>query len=123
VNDIATVTLNGKRLGVVWTAPWRIDITGAVVAGTNQLEVAVANTWANRLIGDEEEPADVTWEIGDEKMKGGYFLKEFPDWFLKKEPRPTKQRYTFTTWNYFHDKGTKLLPSGLMGPVKVVAEG
>jgi hypothetical protein len=123
VKDIATVTLNGKKVGVVWTAPWRIDISGALVGGTNRLEVAVANTWANRLIGDEQEEPDVIWEIGDPKMKGGYFLKEFPDWFLKKEPRPSKERYTFTTWNYFHDEGAKLLPSGLMGPVRVVIEG
>jgi hypothetical protein len=123
VRDIATVTLNGRRLGVVWTAPWRIDISPVVNVGTNRLEIAVTNTWANRLIGDEQEEADVTWTAGDPVLKGGYFLKEFPDWFLKKQPRPSKERYTFTTWNYFHDKSAKVRPSGLLGPVRVIAEG
>jgi hypothetical protein len=122
VKDIATVSVNGKQLGVVWTAPWRIDISSAVVAGVNKVEIAVANTWANRLIGDEQEPADITWEMGDPVLKGGYFLKELPEWFLKKQPRPSKNRYTFTTWNYFHDPKSPLLPSGLLGPVRLIAE-
>jgi hypothetical protein len=121
VKNLASITLNGKKVGVLWTAPWRIDISSAVIAGENRFEIAVTNVWANRLIGDEQEPADVVWEIGDPKMKGGYFLKEFPDWFLRKEPRPSTGRYTFTTWNYFHKKDSPLSPSGLLGPVRVIA--
>jgi hypothetical protein len=123
VKHIATVTVNEKDLGVVWTSPWRIDITSAVVAGKNEIEIAVANVWANRLIGDEQEPADVAWQAGDPILKGGYFMKELPDWFLKNEPRPSPGRYTFTTWNYFHDKNTPLQSSGLLGPVRVISEG
>jgi hypothetical protein len=122
VKDIATVTVNGKRLGVVWTAPWRIDISSAVVPGNNQVEIAVANTWANRLIGDEQEPADITWAMGDPVLKGGYFLKELPKWFLAKQPRPSSKRYTFTTWNYFHNIHTPLLAAGLLGPVRLVVD-
>lgn len=122
VKEIATVTVNGRKLGVVWTAPWRIDISSAIIPGDNKVEIAVANVWANRLIGDEQQPADFLWEIGDPKLKGGYFMKEFPDWFLKREPRSSKGRYTFTTWNYFHDKNTPLFPSGLLGPVQIIAE-
>jgi len=122
VKHIAAVTVNGKKLGVVWTAPWRIDISPAVVAGENRIEIAVTNVWANRLIGDEQEPPDIAWQMGDPTLKGGYFLKELPDWFLKNEPRPSRGRYTFTTWNYFHNKDTPLLPSGLMGPVQLFAE-
>jgi hypothetical protein len=122
VKYIAAVTINGKKVGVVWTSPWRIDISSAAVAGENHIEIAVANVWANRLIGDEQEPADVTWQMGDPVLKGGYFLKELPDWFLKNETRPSKDRYTFTTWNYFHDKNAPLLPSGLLGPVQIIAE-
>jgi hypothetical protein len=121
VKEIATVTVNGQKLGVVWTAPWRIDITSAAQAGANQIEIAVANTWANRLIGDEHEPLDFVWTEGDPKMKGGYFMRAFPEWFLKNEPRPSKGRFTFTTWNYFHDQ-QNLLPAGLLGPVKVLVE-
>ena len=50
--EIAEVTLNGKRLGLAWLPPYRIEISGAVHAGTNQLEIRVANLWANRLNGD-----------------------------------------------------------------------
>jgi hypothetical protein len=121
VKHLATITMNGKKLGVVWTAPWHIDISSATLPGMNTIEIAVANVWANRLIGDEQQPADVVWEEGDPKLGGGYFMKQFPEWFLQKEPRPSKGRYTFTTWNYFHDKNSPLAPSGLMGPVKLQA--
>ena len=57
VHDMARVRLNGKDLGVVWCAPWRVEVTGAIKAGDNQLEIEVVNRWANRLIGDKQ-PAD-----------------------------------------------------------------
>jgi hypothetical protein len=121
VNHLATVTVNGKRLGVVWTAPWSIDITDAAVAGENRIEIAVANVWANRLIGDQQEPDDCLWQAGDPNFHSGYSLKEFPEWFLKRQPRPSQGRYAFTTWNYF-DKDSPLVPSGLLGPVEVMIE-
>ncbi len=121
VNYLATVTVNGKKLGVLWTAPWRIEITGAVRSGENLIEIAVTNVWANRLIGDEQEPPDLIWQQGDPRFHSGQFLKEFPDWFLKQGKRPSSGRFTFTTWNYF-TKDSALSPSGLMGPVKVLIE-
>ena len=122
VDHLATVTVNGKKLGVLWTTPWRIDISSVVKVGANTIEVAVTNVWANRLIGDEKQPSDFVWEHGDTRYSDGLFLKEFPDWFLKHQPRPSKGRYTFTTWNYF-SKDTTLTTSGLMGPVRIVSEG
>jgi hypothetical protein len=121
VNHLATVTVNGKKVGVLWTAPWRIEIGSAAKEGANTIEVAVTNVWANRVMGDEKEPADIVWHPGDTRYSDGAYLKEFPDWFLKREPRPVKSRYTFTTWNYF-TKDVPLTPSGLVGPVKIVAE-
>ena len=50
------MTLNGKRLGVVWLPPFRIEISGAVRAGQNRLEIRVANLWANRLNADSLRP-------------------------------------------------------------------
>lgn len=120
VNCIASIKLNHKDLGIVWTSPWRVKIPSGLLNNTgNELEIEVANVWANRLIGDEHEPSDVEWLPGD-YWKGSY-LKKFPDWFLKKEPRPSKGRYCFTTWNYF-TKESPLVPSGLLGPVKIVKE-
>ena len=123
VKYLAAVMVNGAKLGVLWTPPWRIDITSAAREGENSLELAVTNVWANRLIGDEQEPLDINWQAGDPILKGGYFLKELPDWFLKNEARPSKGRFTFTTWNYFHDRNAPLLPSGLLGPVRIDREG
>jgi hypothetical protein len=54
VKDIAEVTLNGRQLGVLWKHPFVVDVTGALHAGRNQLEVKVTNVWPNRLIGDKQ---------------------------------------------------------------------
>lgn len=52
VKNIAAVSLNGTSLGIVWTAPWRVDITETIREGENMLEIEVINLWPNRLIGD-----------------------------------------------------------------------
>jgi alpha-L-rhamnosidase/Glycosyl hydrolases family 2, sugar binding domain len=121
VRNLAEVTINGKNLGVVWTAPWRVDVTPAIKPGNNEVEVKITNVWANRLIGDEQQPADCIFSPGDPAFNAGSFLKEFPDWFLKGEPRPARERYTFTTWNYF-TKESPLVSSGLLGPLRFVIE-
>jgi len=58
VHEMARVRLNGADLGVLWCAPWRVDISPAVKAGENKLEIEVANLWPNRLIGDAAKPHD-----------------------------------------------------------------
>jgi hypothetical protein len=54
VKNLAEVALNGKPLGILWKAPFRVDVTGALKPGANSLEVGVTNLWVNRLIGDEQ---------------------------------------------------------------------
>ena len=56
VNSMARVRLNGKDLGLIWCAPWRVDISSAVRARKNQLVIEVTNTWNNRLVGDSALP-------------------------------------------------------------------
>ncbi len=56
--NIARVRLNGRDLGVVWTAPWHVEITDAVKEKGNRLEIDVINLWPNRLIGDASLPLE-----------------------------------------------------------------
>jgi hypothetical protein len=58
VRNLATVRVNGRELAALWIAPWQVDITAAVKAGRNTLEIDLVNTWHNRLVGDAGLPAD-----------------------------------------------------------------
>ena len=113
LKNVAEVRLNGKALGIVWCAPWRVEITDAVKAKDNKLEIDVVNLWPNRMIGDEQLPADCEWGSGDWVL-----LKRLPDWFVKGEPR-TSGRHTFMTQKPW-TKNSPLLESGLLGPVKIL---
>lgn len=108
VQVLAEVIVNGTNLGILWCAPFRVDITAAAQPGDNTLEVRVTNLWVNRLIGDEQYPDDSEWN--------GKPLKAWPTWLQEEKPRPSSQRLTFTTWKHW-TKDNALLPSGLLGPV------
>jgi hypothetical protein len=54
VKNLAEVTVNGQSLGVVWHAPFRVDVTRALKPGKNEITVKVVNAWVNRLIGDQQ---------------------------------------------------------------------
>jgi alpha-L-rhamnosidase len=54
VEDLAEVSVNGTSLGVVWHAPYRVDVTKALKPGKNEVTIKVINTWVNRLIGDQQ---------------------------------------------------------------------
>ncbi|MBS1600773.1 MAG: discoidin domain-containing protein [Bacteroidetes bacterium] len=88
VKNIAEVFVNAKSQGILWRKPFRINITSALKAGENKLEIRVTNLWVNRLIGDAQ--PGVTNKI------------------------------TYTTMP-FYQASSKLLPSGLSGPVQIVA--
>nr|KIS31351.1 hypothetical protein TQ38_17895 [Novosphingobium sp. P6W] len=64
VHDMATASINGKPLQPLITAPYRVDITDAVHAGMNELEVVVSNTPQNSMI--------------DPKLPGYKLLKTVP---------------------------------------------
>lgn len=85
VKNIAEVALNGKPVAAAWRKPFRVNVTAALMAGANTLEVKVANVWVNRIIGDQQ-------------------------------PDATK---ITTVQSYRAD--SPLLPSGLLGPVKVIS--
>jgi hypothetical protein len=58
VHEVASVRLNGKDLGVIWSKPAYVDITEAAIKGDNDLEVTVVNLWPNRLKEDESLPKE-----------------------------------------------------------------
>jgi hypothetical protein len=119
LHDIAELTVNGKSVGVLWYPPYKADITPWLKAGDDTVVVHVTTNWANRLIGDEQHPAD--FEIGIDRGENGKAMKAFPDWFVENQPRPVKERKAFTIWYYF-DKDSPLYPAGLIGPVKLVKQ-
>lgn len=106
VKNIARVRLNGKDLGIVWTAPWRVDVSGIIKEKGNELEIEVANLWPNRLIGDATLPKEKRLTVTnvrtyDTMASGTYGC-------VKCEGR----RRT--------GKPAELLPSGLIGPVRLI---
>ncbi|WP_097093727.1 glycosyl hydrolase [Novosphingobium sp. Chol11] len=60
VADVAAIKVNGQDVGSLWKAPYRVEIGHAVHKSTNSLEVRVATTWVNRLIGDAQPGAKKT---------------------------------------------------------------
>jgi hypothetical protein len=120
VRDLVRVVVNGTDLGILWHPPFQRDITAALRPGKNALALAVTNTWHNRLVGDEREPADIEWGPSRGKTLGRP-LRAYPDWFLADRPRPSSGRRTFATWSY-HGPETPLLPSGLVGPVRLLRQ-
>lgn len=54
VGEVADVRINGKPVGGLWHAPYRVNVAGAMQRGKNDVEVRVANLWVNRLIGDAQ---------------------------------------------------------------------
>jgi hypothetical protein len=119
VKNLARITVNGIAFPEVWKPPFACDIASAVRPGTNHVTVEVANLWANRLVGDEQEPSDIDW--GPEQSGGLRPLASYPEWLVKGTPRPSSERRTFTTYNYIR-KDQPLLRSGLLGPVSLAFE-
>lgn len=67
VKNLAEVFVNGKPLGTVWHAPYRVDATGTLKPGANELTIKVTNAWVNRLIGDEQSDASTKYTYADVK--------------------------------------------------------
>ena len=91
VKNVAEVRLNGKNLGILWCDPFRVEITKAIKAKVNMLEIDVINLWANRVVGDLN---------------------------LPKEKRFTQTHDSFRF--DMLQSTTPLLDSGLLGPVRIL---
>ena len=64
LNTAAEVIVNGQTAGVVWCSPYDIDITKLLKKGKNHIELRVANSLWNRLVGDASQPEQerITWQ-------------------------------------------------------------
>ena len=116
---VAEVWLNDELVGIDWMPPFRLNITKNLKKGENKLVIKVTNQWSNRLIGDQRYP----------KQDGGYRYAgsmpkdedKMPDWYVNNQPMPQGPRTTFCTGNFYKD-GDELMPSGLLGPVRIIAK-
>ncbi len=52
VRELAEVRVNDRSCGIVWSPPFRVDVTEALKPGGNTLQIEVVNFWPNRIIGD-----------------------------------------------------------------------
>jgi hypothetical protein len=90
VREAAIVYVNGERAGSVWHPPYEIEITGLLHGGSNTLRIEVANLAINELAA---------------------------------EPLPDYRALIAKYGNRFQDqdmKNIEALPSGILGPVRIV---
>jgi hypothetical protein len=55
--SVARVLVNGETAGFVGWAPWQLDVTDRIAAGTNRVEVVVIGTLKNTLGPHHGKPA------------------------------------------------------------------
>lgn len=76
MKDIAHVWINGTDCGIAWTAPYEVEITGALQKGKNTIEIEVVNTWHNALRGADlgKAPYEGIWTNAKYRTKGDGLL-------------------------------------------------
>ncbi len=103
VCDVATVIVNGTEAGRVWMHPYRVDISKQVKPGKNELQVIVANRLWNHVAGLEA-PKPIPEEL--HAHYSAEWNTNFNGWAtLQKKKRNFKNAR---------------LPSGLLGPVRLL---
>jgi hypothetical protein len=121
VKDLASVSVNGQSVAVLWHAPFKLDVSEYIRVGANSVSIAVTNTWANRMLGDKRYPDDCEWGAelrADKNSSAGSSLASIPEWLLKGQKRPSSKRVTFSTWDYFTGE-EPLIESGLLSGIKL----
>jgi len=93
VREAAEVYVNGQRVGAVWHPPYELNVSRFLRAGENDLRIVVGNLAVNEMAGS---------------------------------PLPNRAELTARYGERFQDQGNnliKVIPSGLMGPIRLVAHG
>lgn len=100
LGEVGEITLNGRPAGSLWKPPYTLEITDLLLPGDNELQIRVANTWANRCLYDATLPESerLTWS---NTMRFLY-------------PEPGKEIHAHLVWR----QGP--IPSGVIGPVRIV---
>ena len=95
VREVATVKINGKQIGTAWSIPFQLNIdTGILMAKGNLMEIEVTNLSANYMrLRDRQQP---DW-------------KKFNDINI-----------VDITYKQFDASKWEPMPSGLLGPVKIL---
>lgn len=57
VHGVAEIFLNDQPVGITWKAPFAVDLSAFARPGENELQVRIANVWANRMLGDRVDDA------------------------------------------------------------------
>lgn len=113
VREIANVWVNGRFLGCLWEAPYRVELPADLLAAeTLTLRLEVVNTWPNRLIGDAK-----ARKRGAAEPRGAYGL---PQWVLDDRPDSGTGIYTWMNWLKGWTADDEPRPAGLLGPVRFV---
>ncbi len=113
VKNLARVKLNGQDLGILWTAPWRVDVSAAIKEKDNMLEIEVANLWPNRLIGDSTLPQEQRRTVTNISTYDAVLTDKTGGW--GQSMCATCQARINT------GQAANLLPSGLLGPVSFLS--
>jgi hypothetical protein len=69
IQEIARVIVNGQDCGIIWTPPFRKEISKHLISGENKITIMVANTWKNRIIGDKRNPGGPQFTSTNVKYK------------------------------------------------------
>ena len=115
VREIANVWVDGKFLGCLWEAPYRVALPDSVLGRRVTLRVEVVNTWPNRLIGDA-----IARKKGADEPRGEFGV---PQWVLDDKPDSGTGVYTWASWLKGWTPEDALRPAGLLGPVSILSAG
>jgi hypothetical protein len=71
VGDAAVVFVNGRRAGSVWCPPYRVDVTGLLKTGPNQIQIQVAIRAVNYMAVTAHLPAPDYSALNANRTYGG----------------------------------------------------
>ena len=115
VHEIANVYVNDQFVACLWEPPYRVTLPPSSLVplpSSLLLRLEIVNLLPNRMIGDAIAMRDGAKE---EKDRRG----PWPKWVLEGKPDSGTGIFTWSNFRAGWTADDKLLPSGLLGPVKL----